>query len=479
MVTRHISLDEEHVEKMKPYLEACNGNFGAALKGVINEAIKYNSPAHSTVIDISLLNWMISETDGSLIPDSVLDEMIEPGMISSMARLKEHFDERIGGLKWEISLDLEYDCDRFPSSICIKLRGDPQKIKFMGGLISQYLIKNSIEQAALEIKNVINSNNCMKIFLFSSNKKEALKSLDTYFGGMNEIKNIIRSRPAFWKYIIIRHLSSNYNMVTIPKNYLEDLFTDKIPASELMIENLARKPIQEIPLKEMLYLIKKVYETSRIVDRIDIETEKIVVSHSYRTKEASEKIKNSMVALLEANGHLFIAKSAANIIVLTHRPDIGVKINEVVDNLKTSNNRVDQELIMFMTFLEGLKDFPHIPVSLTALGRRIGTTLMKEYEKENNIKNWDLIDFQKALEIIDSKIHRVSEWKLDGKNLLYTIRKCQIASDGNTFDTYVCHTARETFKGALAHAFGNKAELNINKLLTHGDNFCEVVIRIP
>ncbi len=47
------------------------------------------------------------------------------------------------------------------------------------------------------------------------------------------------------------------------------------------------------------------------------------------------------------------------------------------------------------------------------------------------------------------------------------------------FDTYVCQTAREAFKGALRYAFGNKAELNINKLLTHGDDFCEVFIRIP
>jgi predicted hydrocarbon binding protein len=140
---------------------------------------------------------------------------------------------------------------------------------------------------------------------------------------------------------------------------------------------------------------------------------------------------------------------------------------------------VDQELVMFMTYLKGLKDIPDIPISFTALGRRIGRSLMLEYEKENNIEKWDLQNFHKALQIIDSRLHRVSEWKLEGNNLLYTIRKCNIVSEENTFDTYVCHTARETFKGALDYAFGNKAELKIKKLLSHRDNFCEVAIRIP
>lgn len=122
---------------------------------------------------------------------------------------------------------------------------------------------------------------------------------------------------------------------------------------------------------------------------------------------------------------------------------------------------------------------PDIPMSFTALGRRIGKSLMQEYEKENAIKSWNLETFQKAMEMIDSRLHRVSEWKLEENSLLYTIRRCHIVAEGNAFDTYICHTAREAFKGAVNHAFGNKAELDIIKLLSHGDSFCEVVIRIP
>jgi len=50
-------------------------------------------------------------------------------------------------------------------------------------------------------------------------------------------------------------------MVTVHRNYFEELLANSIPLGEITIENLAKKPIQEIPLNEMLALIKKVYET--------------------------------------------------------------------------------------------------------------------------------------------------------------------------------------------------------------------------
>ncbi len=478
-VTRHISLDDDHVEKMKPYLEKHRGDFGAALKEMINRAGKYNSRMNSLAVDLSLFNWMLEEMEDIFVPSIVLDETINPMLINSMGKLEEHLKRRFSELEWDIDFTLKYDSDSSPSNVLIEMKGAPQKIKFVASMVSQYLVKNSLESAPLGIRSVVNINGCIKIELSRSNKKEAQKSLIIFFGGMDESIKIIKSRPAFWKALINRHILSNYNMVTVHRNYFEDLLANKIPLGEITIENLAKKPIQEIPLREMLSLIKEIYETARVVDRVEIDKDNITLFHNFRNKEAIEKLKKILVMLLEANGHLYDVGSAANMIMLKHRPDVGIKINEIVDNLKTSNSNVDQELIMFMAFLKGVKDIPDIPLSLTALGRRIGASLMREYENENSIQKWNLETFQKALEIIDSRIYRVSEWRLEGNNLLYTIKKCSLASEGNTFDTHVCHTVREAFKGALNYAFGNKAELNINKLVTHGDNFCEVMIRIP
>ncbi|KCZ70605.1 putative hydrocarbon binding protein (contains V4R domain) [Candidatus Methanoperedens nitroreducens] len=479
IVTRHISLDNDCIDKMEPYVEKHKGNFSAAIREIIDRAGSCSSRMNSSAIDSSLFKWVLTEVDGILVPDSVLDELIDPALIGSMRRLEEYLRRRFSELEWDIEFALKSDNDTLPSDVLVEIKGNAQKIKFVACILSQYLVKNSPEHASLEIRSVNNFSDCMKVELSRSTRNEAHRSLITFFGGMDDVIKAIKSRPDFWRAVINGHLLSNYSMVTVHRNYFEDLLANKIPLGEITIETLAKKPIQDIPLKEMLSLIKEVYETSRVADRVEIDRESMILFHNYRNKDVVEKLKKSLVTLLEANGHLYDAKSTANMIVLTHRPDVGIKINEIVSNLKISNSRVDQDLIMFMAFLKGLKNIPDIPLSLTLLGRRIGKSLMQEYERENNIKNWELQDFQKALEIIDSRLHRESEWRLDGRNLIYTVRKCNIVAEGSTFDTYVCHTIRETFKGAMGYAFGNKAELEVKKLLSHGDNFCEVVIRVP
>jgi predicted hydrocarbon binding protein len=478
IVTKHVSLDDDCIKKMQPYEEKHNGNFSAAIREIIERAGISSIPNNSTTIDNSLFKWMLNEIDDLLVPDAILDEIIDPGLMVSMLKLEEYLNYRFKELVWGIEIALKYDSNTSPSEVFIEIKGTSQKIKFLACIISQFMVKNSLKDAPLEIKSVSYINDFIKIELSKSNNNKSLDSLGRFFGHNNYVIQTMKSRPAFWKVLVNMHLHSNYNMVTVHKNYFEDLLSGKIPLGEITIENLAKRPIQEIPLKEILSLIKEVYETSRIVDTVEIEKDSIILFNNYRNKDAIEKLKKTFVMLLEANGHVYEAKSTSNMIVLTHRPDIGIKINEIVENLKSSNTRLDKELITFMEFLKEVKSLPDIPLSLTSLGRRIGKSLMQVYENENNIKNWDQENFKKAFEIIDSKIHRESEWKVEGKNLTYIIKKCNIASEGDKFDMYLCHTGRETFKGALSYAFGNKAELEIKKLISHKDKFCEVVIKI-
>ena len=479
IVTRHISLDKDCIEKMEPYVQKHNGNFSAAIREIMDKTGKYSSIKNSSVMDKSLFNWMLTEIDDRFIPDNIMDKMIDPLYINSMRQLEEYINRRFVELEWDIDFVLKSDKDSSPIDVLLQIRGTPQKIKFLARLLCQYLVKRSPEHAAIEIRSVSNVNDCIKIELSKSNKKDAEISLITFFGKMDEAIKAIKNSPDFWKNVIYGHLLSNYTMITVHRNYFEDLLAGKIPMDEIMIEILAKKPIHEIPLKEMLSLIKDVYETSRVIDRVEIDRNDLILFHNYRNTDVIEKLKKSLVSLLEANGHLYDAKSTANMIALTHRPDVGIKINEIVENLKVSNSRVDQELIMFMTFLKGLKNIPDIPLSVTLLGRRIGKSLMQEYERENGIKNWNLAAFQNAFRIIDSKLHRESDWKLDQKSLVYTVRRCNIVANGNNVDKYLCRTIRETFKGAMNYAFGNLAEMEIKDLISHGDSVCEVLIRVP
>lgn len=477
-ISRHISIDDEYLKKMEPYMEKHNGNMGAALRDMINQAGKYNLAMDSSAIDTSLFNWMLQEIDDILVPEDVLNKLINPMLIQSMEKLEENINKRLIDLEWGANISLKCDDDHFPSGILLTTRGPPRKIKFLAGIVSQFLVKYSLERSPIEIRSVANFNECIKVELSRSNKTEAQESLITFFGGMNEILRTVKGRPDFWIPIVKSHTQTNYNMVTVHRNYFEDILANIIPMGEVTIEFLAKRPIREIPLKDLLGLLKEVYEKSRIVDRVEIENDTMIIFHNYRMKDAVDKLKKIVLNLLESNGHLYDGKSTANMIVLTHRPDAGIKINELIGNLKTSSNKVDQELLIFITFLNGLKEIPDIPLSLSILGRRLGKSIMQEYEKENNIKEWTLESFKTAFENIDSKLHRESQWILNEKNLVYTVSKCNIARIEDDPNKCVCQMIRETFKGAMDYAFGNKAELYVQKLLSQGDNFCEVVIRI-
>ncbi|MGB8217463.1 MAG: hypothetical protein WCE94_09195, partial [Candidatus Methanoperedens sp.] len=277
IVTRHISIDNDCIRKMEPFVAKHNGNFSAAMRDIIDHVGKSGLPNNSSAVDVSLFKWMLNMLDCVLVPDEVLDEMIDPVLINSIKKLEEHLSYRFGELEWNTNLSIKCDNDRFPSDVMIEIKGDTHKIRFAACILCQYMVKNSIKQVPLEIKSVLNLNDCIKIELIGSNKKEALNSLRTYFGEMEEVTCAIKSRPEFWKSLVNRHILSDYNMVTVHRNYFEDLLANNIPLGEISIENIAKKPIEDIPLKEMLSLIKEVYETSRVVDRVEIERDRIVL----------------------------------------------------------------------------------------------------------------------------------------------------------------------------------------------------------
>jgi predicted hydrocarbon binding protein len=487
MTTKNISLDNEHINKLKPYIEKHNGNFSSAIRELIDNAGKSVIPENSSLINDPFLNWLLEEMHGRFIPDNILNLIIDPLFINDMSNLSKNINKRLANLDWKVNVKIDCNNNNIKSNnmvslspISIDITGPSHKMNIIALMVSQFIIQNSPESSPFLIKSVTNLGSHIKIELLSTtNKKEGIKSLHTFFGEMEETANAIKDRTFFWNHMINRHVISNYQMVTIHKNYYEDILAGKIPMGETIIEILAKKPIQEIPLVELLPLVKHVYEISGVVDKVEIRDSNIILFHNYRNREATERLKKSLIMLMETGGHLYDGKTAANMLVIEHRPDVGTKINQLVEHLKDSNNKLDQELATFVTYLKSINNIHDTPMSISVMGRRIGTSLIQEYAKENNIKEWNLENFQKAFTVIDSKIHKDSEWKTEGDSLLYRIRKCAITMEDNNFDAYICRASREAFKAALDYAFGNKANLDIRKLKAHGDNYCEVSIKLP
>jgi len=307
--TRNVSLEEEHIDKLKSNIEKCNGNLSAAIREIINQ----NVSTKNSNLSESLFRWMMKEVDGVLLPDNILNQIIEPRLIDSMEKLKSFLRDIF--TDWNVDISLIYDINTSPSNVVIDLKGDNQKIKLVASLISQFLVKNSCK-IPLKILYISYLERQIIVELSRSSRQDAIDSLSYYFGKIDEILKVVKDKPKFWGSLINEYISSNYNMVMIHRNYFEDLFTNKTPMGEILIENLAKKPICDIPLEDMFNLIKTVNETSGIIDRVEIDKENLILFHNYRDKDAIERLKNSFISLLKANGQSYDAKTTKNMILL-------------------------------------------------------------------------------------------------------------------------------------------------------------------
>ncbi len=482
MITRkHISLEKKYMEKMKPYIAKHNGNFSAAVREVIElaeERSKFQASNYSEndgiLVDHSTFGWFLKRTEGMFFDVNTLNEIIDPFSVKSMSMLEQFINARFDRTGWGTHVVINYDEDINPSKAIVFIKGgDYHIVDFLARIIALYLAKNK----CLGIQTIYRRTHSMKINLQRKNDSEsAYEDLVQHLGYMQNVAEELFKKPDFWRAIIKRHSATSYNMVTIHKNHFEDLLARKIPLGGATIESISKKPIGDIPLREFLVLLKDVYETAHVVDRIDLEGENIRVFHSFRNPEAIDTLKKIFIRVLESNGHTYDAKSTSNLILLQHRPDIGIKIIGILEKLKKSNSRFDKELGTFLTFLHDLKQVPDVKESVLTLGRRMSRQIFKEYEKEHNVKKWDMKTFQEAFATIDAKIGRQSEWNYENNSLTYVVRRCNLVNINGVFSTDVCHLTRGIFRGAIDYVFKDNVELKIIKLLTHGDECCEVRI---
>lgn len=324
--TRNISLEKEHIEKIKS-IRKYNGNFSAALRDIIGQTTK-----KSSVSDDYLFRWLMKEVDGVLLPDNILNEIINPYLINSMESLETFLNDKF--FDWNLHISFKYDNNLSPCNVVVDIRsgceegnswGNGQKIKMAASIISQFLVKNShvipLKINCVDLDDVNELNGRGSVEFSRSDRQEAMKSLVRFFGENEERNEIVKeimsgSNANFWKSIVDLHVSSGYNMVTIHKKYFENLFSGKAFVDDFMIENLAKKPICDIPLEEMFNYIKQINDISNIIDRFEIDGDNLILYHNYRDKSAIEKLKDGFIQLLGASGHSYSAKLASNMIIL-------------------------------------------------------------------------------------------------------------------------------------------------------------------
>lgn len=480
VVRKHISFEKKDLDKIKPFLEKHNGNFSAAIREVIDHAINpkpmliYSDRV--VLFDYETADYLLRKAQLLLPEKELLYEIADPKLFNSISGALEYFNMKYKELGWGLDFVISSDNDTVPTNAVITITGENDYLIDLASKIFSLFIA---QMKHMGIEDISRRTKSIRIsYRLRDRIETAFSDLFSHFGVMNELFSEVEKKPDFWISIVNKFRDSNYNMVAVHFNHYEDLLAKRTPIGEIGIELLAKRPIKGIPLREFLHLMKEVYETAGVVDRIDINIDNLKVFHSYRNPRAIDTLKKILLHLMEMNGHTYTAISTRNLIILNHMPEIGIRISELITNLCDSGSNFDMELIGFLTFLGGIRDAPDVSNPIRALGYRMSQQILKEYEKEHRIQAWNMKSFMEAFYAIDSKIGRLSEWKgLDDNSACYTVKKCPLVQMGHQLNVNICHFSRGVFRGAVEYAFKNDAEVKVIRLLSHGDDRCEVCIR--
>jgi len=186
--------------------------------------------------------------------------------------------------------------------------------------------------------------------------------------------------------------------------------------------------------------------------------------------KAVRNIKDIFISILEKSGYNYDSEITSSYIYLTHHPEIDKKISELFGKLSENIDEVPKIISEFVNFIKSLDKIDFLE-QLQVFGRRLGRQIMIYHEKKYGSRHWDLTTFANAFEVVDKQIQ--SQWEIRTNSMEYTVNECSYAGDFNK-----CHMHREIFKGAIEYAFGTLADVEIIKLLGHGDDYCNVYITV-
>ncbi|MCD4816251.1 MAG: hypothetical protein K8R06_07610, partial [Methanosarcinales archaeon] len=483
---KHIALEPEHVSKLQPLIDKHHGNLSAAIREAVDLtaiALQYYDTIEDAkslitnlkeiredqvIIQAPVFHWLLKKDKGLIIDKQTLDYMIDPFSITTIPELQDYINNMCRDFGWNVDVMIDSDDNDNPTYATITLNSSyKERIYFLGIILSKYLaiyknlgiisVHPQLDEIEIELEQ-------------KKSNDEALQNLIDNLGYMVNIEKELTAHPNFWHCLINEHSASNYNLVTIHRNFYEDLLIGKIPKAILTIESENIRPLEKMPFAAFLHTIKTVAETSRMVDKIYIEGNNLKIRHGFRNMKAVRNIKDIFLSILEKSGYNYDSEITSSYIYLTHHPEIDNKISELFVKLSENIDEVPKIISEFVNFIKSLDKIDFLE-QLQVFGRRLGRQIIIYHENKYGSKHWDLTTFANAFKVVDTQIK--SQWEIRTNSMEYTVHECSYADDFNK-----CHMHREIFKGAIEYAFGTLAEVEIIKLLGHGDDYCDVYITV-
>lgn len=344
MIRKNVSMEDEYIQKLQPFLDKNNGNLSAAIRDAIELAdaalqghesvedaleyftqgsTKYPEIRNSLIesgecILISQLSfrWLIENTDGILVNDELVSELFNPYKIKSVSDLLEYLNTRSRNMGWEIEVSIN-TCEEDKTEVIVLENGDISLRAFLAEAISIFLGR----YLSLDVSFVHRKSNSIRIFL-----KEHRSDMDVppgirkNFGTLDYTFKEIRSRPEFWISLVERYRLHRYQRVNLNKDVFETLLSGEIPDMVNFFEASAGKPIKEIPLCEMFSICKQLIFVTQLANSVERTVENgktnIKIRHQFSEEIAIAKLVELFSKLFKTAGYTFEIRTVSNLIIL-------------------------------------------------------------------------------------------------------------------------------------------------------------------
>ncbi|MDD3246643.1 MAG: hypothetical protein PHF18_07320 [Methanosarcina sp.] len=344
MIRKNVSMEDEYLQKLQPFLDKNNGNLSAAIRdaieladaalqghGSVENALEYFTQGSTKYPEIrnSLIEsgegilisqlsfrWLIENTDGILVDDELVSELFNPYQIKRVSDLMEYLNTRSRDLGWEIKVSIN-TCEENETNVIMLENGDPSLRAFLGELISIFLGR----YLNMDVSFVHRKSNSIRIFL-----KEHRSDLDIppgirkNFGTLDYTFKEIRSKPEFWISLVERYRLQRYQRINLNKDVFESFLSGEIPDVSGFFEASAGKPIREIPLCEMFGICKKLVSVTQLASDVERIVERgktyIKIRHQFSEEIAIEKLVELFSKLFHTAGHIFEIKTVSNLVII-------------------------------------------------------------------------------------------------------------------------------------------------------------------
>ncbi len=348
IVRKNISIDQCYVDKLKPFLEKNNGNLSAAIRDAIETAslalarkegengekdsIKASQNAEFRnklieeeeflLVHHTLFEWLIKQTSGMLIDESIIYELINPYKVKKIPDIVSSLNVLNEKMGWKIKVDAECVQDCEPETANLTLSNGNSCLR---GIMAHSLAFFLAKQMKLDVRGLFSRSNVTKVYFkrfeFLDYQKVP-KGVEEHFGAMESTCREIQKRPDFWKNLIKTYRHQNYQRLSMNRKIFEAFVSGNVPSVADMARNfelVVGKPPEAFTLAEHIMIFKELYLTEGIGSDIEICTEKgseyVKLIHDYSDSKVCEYITMYYSNIFKSIGYPFTVIANPHMIV--------------------------------------------------------------------------------------------------------------------------------------------------------------------